>query len=185
MWRAEHAVVVAIELGRERLTILLGELEPFTCDDRAPGPVTSFLPLRRVGCGCDLAGSLILGSLAALVSDPAVGASRPASVYWTGAAIERPLLVLAQRPVALARPTMPAAHDVTAPDAPCCNYNGAGRMAEDAPARNQHLHLFLRESFAVLLHHRPEPVEGGHAGARAHTCRRERRTASQWTPLAV
>jgi hypothetical protein len=81
-------------------------------------------------------------------STPPVGASRAASIERTCAAIKRLLLVWAQRPVALARPTMPGAHRITAPDAQRDD-NGPGRTAEDAPAWNDrpHLHLFAITPF--------------------------------------
>jgi hypothetical protein len=75
-----------------------------------------------------------------------VGARRPASVSRTTATIEYLVFVLAQRPVALARPTLPAARYGTVPDAQR-NDNRSRGTAEDAPARNgrpdHHLALWL------------------------------------------
>ena len=103
-----------------------------------------------------------------------VGASRPASIGSTCAAIERLLLVRAQRPVALARPTVPAARDVTAPDAEC-NDNGAGGTAEDAAGRNErpHHHLFRHDSFRCCCTDGPKPVEEDAPIARPHVSQRE------------
>jgi len=76
-----------------------------------------------------------VSELLVAISTASVGANRSASIYRTRTAIERPVLIRAQRPVAFARFTTPAAHDRTVPD-PGRRSDGAGRMAEDALGRN-------------------------------------------------
>ena len=113
------------------------------------------------------------------ISTAPVGASHSAAIPRTCTAIERLLLVRAQRPVARACPTMPAARHSTVPDAHC-NYNGAGRMAEDAPARNGRPHHHLSNGSCPGAAARAQLAREQKTRLwRAHTSHRERRTAQR------
>ena len=115
----------------------LGALTPRAEDTRIQRGRVTVLPLTHSG----------VAELLFAISSASVGANRSASIYHTRTAIERLLLISAQRPIAFARFTTPGAHDRIVPD-PGRRSDGAGRMAEDALGRNgrpRH-HLFAKAS---------------------------------------